>query len=185
MGFEPTTSTLAKSVRSRHKRTNLDLLQGERVRVGTGGNVRVPGEESAGQRSNLAQQPQRAAGVGTSSADLTRVGRSGDAGIDGITSLDRLGLEKVYVQAKRWQGSVGRPELQGFFGALAGQRARKGVFITTSHYTRDALEFAQTVAESMVLVDGERLTELMIAFKVGVSHEALYMPRLDVDYFPE
>ncbi|MCB9629760.1 MAG: restriction endonuclease [Sandaracinaceae bacterium] len=126
-----------------------------------------------------------AMGYGTSRADLTRVGRSGDAGIDGIISLDRLGLEKVYVQAKRWQGSVGRPELQGFFGALAGQRARKGVFITTSHYTRDALEFAQTVAESMVLVDGERLTELMIAFKVGVSHEALYMPRLDVDYFPE
>jgi len=74
-------------------------------------------------------------GYGASRDDLQRVGGSGDGGIDGIISLDKLGLEKVYVQAKRWQGTVGRPEIQAFYGALAGQRARKGVFITTSGYT--------------------------------------------------
>ena len=89
-------------------------------------------------------------GYGANRADLQRVGGSGDAGIDGIISLDRLGLEKVYVQAKRWQGTVGRPEIQAFYGALAGQRAKKGVFITTSGYTAQALQFAQSV-EGIVL----------------------------------
>jgi restriction system protein len=78
-----------------------------------------------------------ALGYGTSRSDLQRVGKSGDAGIDGIISLDRLGLEKVYVQAKRWQNNAGRPELQAFYGALAGQRAKKGVFMTTSGYTKE------------------------------------------------
>ena len=82
-------------------------------------------------------------GYGTSRADLLRVGRSGDEGIDGVISLDRLGLERVYVQAKRWQSTVGRPEIQGFFGALAGQRANKGIFITTSSFTKQATEFAE------------------------------------------
>ncbi|MFM2406764.1 MAG: hypothetical protein RL223_4644, partial [Pseudomonadota bacterium] len=90
-------------------------------------------------------------GYGANRSDLQRVGGSGDAGIDGIISLDRLGLEKVYVQAKRWQGTVGRPEIQAFYGALAGQRAKKGVFITTSGYTAQALQFAQSV-EGIVLV---------------------------------
>ncbi|MEP7282374.1 MAG: restriction endonuclease [Rubrivivax sp.] len=123
-------------------------------------------------------------GYGAKRADLQRVGGSGDEGIDGIISLDRLGLEKVYVQAKRWQSSVGRPELQAFYGALAGQKAKKGVFITTSIYTTQALQFAKSV-EGIVLVDGSRLTELMIDHEVGVSARAVKIPKVDADYFDE
>lgn len=123
-------------------------------------------------------------GYGASREDLQRVGGSGDAGIDGVISLDRLGLEKVYVQAKRWQASVGRPEVQGFYGALAGQRASKGVFITTSSFTAQAVEFARSV-ERVVLVDGARLAGLMIEFEVGVTHRPLKIPKLDSDYFEE
>jgi restriction system protein len=92
-----------------------------------------------------------AMGYGAGRSDVQRVGGSGDGGIDGVISLDRLGLEKVYVQAKRWQGTVGRPDIQGFYGALAGQRANKGVFITTSSFTAQAAEFARSV-ERIVLV---------------------------------
>lgn len=126
-----------------------------------------------------------ALGYGTSRADLARVGKSGDGGIDGIISLDRLGLEKVYVQAKRWQGTVGRPDVQGFFGALAGRRATKGVFITTSTFTKDAREFADAVSDKIVLVDGARLTELMMDFGIGVQHKAIRVPRVDTDYFED
>jgi restriction system protein len=125
-----------------------------------------------------------AMGYGASRSDLQRVGRTGDGGIDGIISLDRLGLEKVYVQAKRWKGSVGRPEIQGFYGALAGQRAAKGVFITTSTFSKDALEFARSV-ERIVLVDGAQLAGLMIDFEVGVSVRVVKVPKLDSDYFDE
>ncbi len=125
-----------------------------------------------------------AMGYGTSRTDLQRVGGSGDGGIDGIISLDRLGLEKVYVQAKRWQNSVGRPEVQGFYGALAGQRANKGVFITTSTFTSQAVDFAKSV-ERIVLVDGERLAQFMIEHGVGVSHRTVKVPKLDSDYFEE
>lgn len=123
-------------------------------------------------------------GYGTSRSDLQRVGGVGDAGIDGVISLDRLGLEKVYVQAKRWQSVVGRPEIQAFYGALAGQRANKGVFITTSSYTAQAIDFAKSV-ERMVLVDGPRLAELMIEHEVGVSTRTVKIPKLDSDYFDE
>lgn len=123
-------------------------------------------------------------GYGASRADLQRVGGSGDGGIDGVISLDKLGLEKVYVQAKRWQGTVGRPEVQGFYGALAGQRANKGVFITTSGYTSQAIEFAKSV-ERVVLVDGPRLAELMIEHDVGVSARTVKIPKVDSDYFDE
>ncbi|OGB04171.1 MAG: restriction endonuclease [Burkholderiales bacterium RIFCSPHIGHO2_12_FULL_61_11] len=123
-------------------------------------------------------------GYGASRADLQRVGGSGDGGIDGVISLDRLGLEKVYVQAKRWQATVGRPEVQGFYGALAGQRANKGVFITTSGYTSQAIEFARSV-ERIVLVDGPRLAELMIDHEVGVSARTVKIPKIDSDYFDE
>ncbi|MEO8678695.1 MAG: restriction endonuclease [Vicinamibacterales bacterium] len=123
-------------------------------------------------------------GYGTSRADLTRVGRSGDGGIDGVISLDRLGLEKVYVQAKRWQSSVGRPEVQGFYGALAGQRANRGVFITTSSFSTQAVEFAGSV-ERVVLVDGRKLAELMIEFEVGVTSRSVRIPKVDSDYFEE
>jgi restriction system protein len=123
-------------------------------------------------------------GYGASRADLQRVGGSGDGGIDGVISLDKLGLEKVYVQAKRWQGTVDRPEVQGFYGALAGQRANKGVFITTSGYTSQAIEFAKSV-ERVVLVDGPRLAELMIEHEVGVSARTVKIPKIDSDYFDE
>jgi restriction system protein len=123
-------------------------------------------------------------GYGTSRADLTRVGRSGDGGIDGVISLDRLGLEKVYVQAKRWQGSVGRPEVQAFYGALAGQRANRGVLITTSSFSQQAVEFAGSV-ERIVLVDGRKLAELMIEFEVGVTSRSVRIPKVDSDYFEE
>ncbi|MDR6928305.1 restriction endonuclease [Pseudomonas sp. BE134] len=123
-------------------------------------------------------------GYGASRNDLQRVGGSGDAGIDGIISLDKLGLEKVYVQAKRWQSTVGRPELQAFYGALAGQKAKRGVFITTSGFTAHAIDFAKSV-EGIVLVDGTRLVHLMMDHEVGVTSRLLRLPALDRDYFDE
>lgn len=123
-------------------------------------------------------------GYGASRADLQRVGGSGDGGIDGVISLDKLGLEKVYVQAKRWQQAVGRPEVQAFYGAIAGQRANKGVFITTSGYTPQAREFANSV-ERIVLVDGAQLTELMMDHEVGVTSRVVRVPKIDSDYFDE
>ena len=123
-------------------------------------------------------------GYGTNRSDLLRVGRAGDGGIDGVISLDRLGLEKVYVQAKRWQSTVGRPEIQGFYGALAGQRANKGVFITTSTFSQQADDFAKSV-ERIVLVDGRKLANLMIDHEVGVTLRSLRVPKLDSDYFEE
>jgi restriction system protein len=121
-------------------------------------------------------------GYGANRNDLQRVGGSGDAGIDGIISLDKLGLEKVYVQAKRWQSTVGRPELQAFYGALAGQKAKRGVFITTSGFTAHAIDFARSV-EGIVLVDGTRLVHLMMDHEVGVTSRLLRLPTLDRDYF--
>jgi restriction system protein len=123
-------------------------------------------------------------GYGTSRTDLRRVGGVGDGGVDGIISIDRLGLEKVYVQAKRWQQTVGRPEVQGFYGALAGQKATKGVFMTTSAFTSQAIDFAKSV-ERIVLVDGRRLAELMIDYEVGVEARTIKVPKLDSDYFNE
>ncbi|WP_428310276.1 restriction endonuclease [Hydrocarboniphaga sp.] len=123
-------------------------------------------------------------GYGASRNDLQRVGGSGDGGIDGVISLDKLGLEKVYVQAKRWQSTVGRPELQAFYGALAGQKAKRGVFITTSGFTVQAVDFAKSV-EGIVLVDGIKLVNLMLENEVGVSSRILKLPKLDNDYFDE
>jgi restriction system protein len=125
-----------------------------------------------------------ALGYGISRADVHHVGGSGDGGIDGIISLDRLGLEKVYIQAKRWGHAVGRPDIQSFYGALAGRRATKGVFITSSTFTREAREFASPI-ESIVLVDGARLAALMIEYGVGVTHEKRIVPKFDSDYFDE
>ena len=123
-------------------------------------------------------------GYGANRADLQRVGGPGDGGIDGIISLDRLGLEKVYVQAKRWQAGVGRPELQAFYGALAGQKAKKGVFITTSSYSSQAVEFARSV-EGIVLIDGARLAGLMIDHEVGITSRTVRIPKIDSDYFED
>lgn len=124
-----------------------------------------------------------ALGYGTSKDDLEHVGRTGDGGIDGVISLDKLGFEKVYVQAKRWQGVVGRPDVQTFYGALAGRKAKKGVFITSSTFTKEALGFGKYVSDNVVLIDGNRLTSLMIRYGVGVTHSTLNLPRVDGDYF--
>ncbi len=124
-------------------------------------------------------------GYGTSRSDVQRVGGSGDGGIDGIISLDRLGLEKVYVQAKRWKNTVGSPEIQGFMGALQLQGASKGVFITTSGFTRDAKDAATRARGSIVLVDGRQLTRLMIEHEVGVTPKPLKIPKIDGDYFED
>lgn len=115
-----------------------------------------------------------------------RIGQSGDGGIDGIIKEDRLGLDTIFIQAKRWQGSVGRPEIQKFVGALQGQRARKGVFITTSTYTVDATAYVGQIDTKVVLIDGQKLASLMIDFDVGVSAAASYIvKRIDFDYFEE
>lgn len=112
------------------------------------------------------------------------VGGSGDEGIDGLIKEDRLGLETIYIQAKRWQSTVGRPEIQRFAGALQGQRARKGVFITTSSFTKDAEAYAQTIQSTIVLVNGAHLAELMIDHGVGVTTaKRLDIKRIDSDYF--
>jgi len=115
-----------------------------------------------------------------------RVGRSGDGGIDGIIKEDRLGLDYVYIQAKRWERTVGRPEVQGFAGSLEEQKARKGVMITTSQFSQDAHRFVDRIEKKIVLIDGEMLTQLMIDYNVGVSEEQTYtVKKVDLDYFEE
>jgi restriction system protein len=98
-----------------------------------------------------------------------QLGGTGDEGFDGVISEDRLGLDRIYVQAKRWANPVGRPAVQGFVGALAGRGATKGVFITTSTYTTDAKAYVQMVPARVVLIDGQELARLMIDYDVGVS----------------
>lgn len=128
-----------------------------------------------------------AMGYGGSRRDAgERVGQSGDGGIDGIIKEDRLGLDTIYIQAKRWQGNVGRPEIQKFVGALQGQRARKGVFITTSSFTADASDYTSRIDTKVVLIDGQQLANLMMDFDVGVSVASTYaVKRIDSDYFEE
>lgn len=128
-----------------------------------------------------------AMGYGGSRRDAGRaVGRSGDDGIDGIINEDKLGLDVVYIQAKRWEASVGRPQVQAFAGSLEGHRARKGVLITTSHFTPDAAEYVGRIEKKIVLIDGERLAQLMIDHDIGVADVATYrIKRVDLDYFPE
>ncbi len=126
-------------------------------------------------------------GYGGSVSDAGRaIGRSGDHGIDGIIKEDRLGLGVIYLQAKRWDATVGRPEIQQFAGALQGQRARRGVFITTSAFSREAHQYADTIETRIVLIDGAELAKLMIAHGVGVTTVAAYeLKRVDSDYFSE
>lgn len=113
-----------------------------------------------------------------------RLGRTGDGGVDGVIREDKLGLDLIYVQAKRWTNTVGRPEIQQFVGALNGQRASKGVFITTSTFSGDAIAYADAVNPRVILVNGKQLAELMIDHNVGVSIETTYrIRRVDVDYF--
>jgi len=126
-------------------------------------------------------------GYGGSRQDAGRaIGKSGDEGIDGIIKEDRLGLDIIYIQAKRWENTVGRPEIQKFAGALQGQRARKGIFITTASFSREAVDYASRIENKIVLIDGERLAQLMIDHNLGVSPMATYeVKRIDSDYFAE
>jgi restriction system protein len=112
------------------------------------------------------------------------VGKAGDEGIDGIIKEDRLGLDIIYIQAKRWDSTVGRPDIQKFAGALQGQRARKGIFITTSDFSRDALDYAARIDSKIVLIDGEQLAQMLIDHNIGVTPVANYeIKRVDSDYF--
>ena len=128
-----------------------------------------------------------AMGYGGSRVDAGQaLGRSGDGGIDGIIKEDKLGLDVVYVQAKRWEGSVGRPVVQGFAGSLEGVRARKGVLITTSSFTQDAENYVERIEKRIVLIDGARLAELMMDHGLGVTLIASYpVHRIDSDYFEQ
>lgn len=114
------------------------------------------------------------------------IGSVGDEGIDGIISEDRLGLDNIYLQAKRWEGTVGRPEVQKFVGALHGKRARKGVFITTGTFSSDAIDYVSRIDPRVVLIDGRQLAEFMFDFNLGVGAKAIYeVKRIDSDYFTE
>lgn len=142
---------------------------------------------SPGYFENLVVDLLVAMGYGGSRADAGEsLGKSGDEGIDGIIKEDRLGLDVIYLQAKRWEGSVGRPEIQRFVGALHGKRAKKGVFITTGKFSSDALGYVATIDPKVILIDGRTLVEYMIDFNLGVSTATTYeIKRIDSDYFSE
>ncbi|MEJ2313982.1 MAG: restriction endonuclease [Nitrospirota bacterium] len=124
-------------------------------------------------------------GYGGSRKDAGKaIGKTGDEGIDGIIKEDKLGLDIIYIQAKRWGNTVSRPEVQKFAGALQGKRARKGIFITTSSYSKEALDFVSTIESKIILIDGEQLAQLMIDYDIGVSQVASYnIKKIDSDYF--
>jgi restriction system protein len=126
-------------------------------------------------------------GYGGSIQDAGKaIGKTGDEGIDGVIKEDKLGLDIIYIQAKRWKpgNTVGRPEVQRFIGALAGQGAKKGVFITTSSFSKDALDYAPKNETKIVLIDGVKFAELMIDYDLGVSTQSVYhIKKLDSDYF--
>lgn len=114
------------------------------------------------------------------------IGTAGDGGIDGIIKEDKLGLDAIYIQAKRWENTVGRPEIQKFVGALTGQRAKKGLFITTADFSSDAEDYVSRIDAKVVLIDGETLAQLMIDHNVGVSTINTYeVKKVDSDYFSE
>lgn len=126
-------------------------------------------------------------GYGGSRKDAGKaVGKAGDGGIDGIINEDRLGLDVIYIQAKKWEGAVGSPEIQKFVGALSGKHATKGVFITTSSFAEPAKNYASTIGSRIVLIDGQQLAQLMIDYDVGVAKVASYeIKKLDFDYFTD
>jgi restriction system protein len=128
-----------------------------------------------------------AMGYGGSRRDAGQaIGKSGDDGIDGIIKEDRLGLDAVYIQAKRWKATVGRPEVQSFAGSLEGHRARKGVFITTSQFSSEAKDYVNRIEKKIILIDGEQLANLSIEFGIGVAPVINYkIQRIDLDYFEE
>ncbi|QOW47645.1 MULTISPECIES: restriction endonuclease [Acinetobacter] len=126
-----------------------------------------------------------AMGYGGSHQDAAQaIGKTNDGGIDGVISEDRLGLDKIYIQAKRWENTVGRPDIQQFKGALADQVAKKGVFITTSNFSKEAIDSAKK--SGIVLIDGDKLTSLMIEFGLGVQIErSFHIYKIDQDRFDE
>ncbi|HNZ14773.1 MAG TPA: restriction endonuclease [Anaerolineaceae bacterium] len=128
-------------------------------------------------------------GYGGTQRELARaVGRHGDEGIDGVIDQDKLGLDTIYIQAKNWKSdsSIGRPEIQKFVGALFGQHARRGVFITTAKFTQDAINYAKKIDAKVILIDGERLAELMIDYNVGVTLNTSYeIKKIDYDFFSD
>jgi restriction system protein len=128
-------------------------------------------------------------GYGGGRAEMGKaIGKSGDGGIDGIIKEDALGLDVVYVQAKRYaaDNSVGRPEVQSFAGSLDGVRATKGIFITTSSFTSNAREFTDKIAKRIILIDGPELARFMVRHNIGVRLRALYeIKKVDEDYFSE
>lgn len=128
-----------------------------------------------------------AMGYGGSREEAAIAGKGNhDGGLDGLINEDRLGLDRLYIQAKRWQSTVGRPEIQNFVGALAGQHAHKGIFITTSEFSNGALEYVMNLPQRVILIDGERLAELMIEHNIGVSRAYVHeIKRIDSDYFEE
>lgn len=128
-----------------------------------------------------------AMGYGGSRQDAGRViGKSGDGGIDGIIKEDKLGLDAIYIQAKRWENTVGRPDIQKFAGALQGHRASKGVFISTSSYSREALDYVEQINTKIILIDGNQLAQLMVDHNVGVSVVGMYeLKKIDTDYFEQ
>jgi restriction system protein len=126
-----------------------------------------------------------AMGYGGSHRDAaTATKKSHDGGIDGIIKQDRLGLDAIYIQAKKWEASIHRPEIQKFAGALQGVRARKGIFITTSSFSDGAREYVATIDSKIVLIDGMELAQLMIDHGIGVTpHQTYEIKKLDSDYF--
>jgi restriction system protein len=128
-----------------------------------------------------------AMGYGGSRADAGKsIGGTGDEGVDGIIKEDRLGLDVIYLQAKRWEGTVGRPDVQKFVGALHGKRAKKGVFITTGKFSDDAKKYVETIDPKVILIDGRILAELMIDFNLGTTTSGTYeIKRIDSDYYSE
>lgn len=128
-----------------------------------------------------------AMGYGGSRKEAAKaIGRSGDEGIDGIINEDRLGLDVIYVQAKKWEGTVGRPEIQKFAGALQGQHSRRGIFITTSNFSKEAADFASRVDNKIILLDGDTLVQYMIDHNIGVTPSVNYeVKKIDLDYFTE
>ncbi len=128
-----------------------------------------------------------AMGYGGSREEAAVAGKGvNDGGLDGLINEDRLGLDRIYIQAKRWENTVGRPEIQHFVGALAGQHAQKGIFITTSEFTAGARDYAKHLPQRVILIDGERLAELMIEHNIGVARAYTYeVKRVDSDYFEE
>lgn len=126
-------------------------------------------------------------GYGGSRMDAGKaLGRSGDGGVDGVINEDVLGLDRIYLQAKRWSNTVGRPEVQAFAGSLEGQRARKGVMLTTSSFSQEAHQYVERIEKRIVLIDGDRLAQLMIDYRLGVAEESTHtICRIDTDYFED